>query len=93
MHFDIHLNAIFFSNPPETRSNLSVFLKLHFFIIVKSRQIACQKKRESRPGILEFLQVTAAGAQLALQRKLTDGLDDFWLNNQLFVGLQNSYIF
>ena len=68
MHFDIHLNAIFFESP-ETRSNL----KLHFFIIHKSRQIACQKKRESRPGILEFLQVTAAGAQLALQRKLTDG--------------------
>ena len=76
MHFDIHLNANFF-RIPGNKIKLVCFLKLHFFIIHKSRQIACQKKRESRPGILEFLQVTAAGAQLALQRKLTDGLDDF----------------
>ena len=77
MHFDIHLNAIFF-RIPGNKIQTCMFLKTslfhHFTNLVKSR---VRKKRESRPGILEFLQVTAAGAQLALQRKLTDGLDDF----------------
>ena len=67
----------FFSNPRK-QDQTCMFLKTslfhHFTNLVKSR---VRKKRESRPGILEFLQVTAAGAQLALQRKLTDGLDDF----------------